>query len=46
MVNSSSISLVLLYTSSYCSQCTTTNYVFHSVAELLDQAGIKDVQFR
>ena len=46
LVNSSSVSTVLLYTSSYCSQCTTTNYVFHSVAELLDQAGIKDVQFR
>jgi len=41
-----SLATVLLYTSSYCSQCTTTNYVFHSVAELLDQAGIKDVQFR
>jgi len=39
-------STVLLYTSSFCSQCTVASYVIHSVANMLNQAGIDDIQFR
>jgi len=39
-------STVLFYTSSFCSQCTVASFVMHSVARMLDQAGIDDIQFR
>ena len=46
MEDVTSASTVLLYTSSYCSQCSVASHVLHSVAELLSRAGIRDVQFR
>ena len=37
-------STVLLYTSSYCSQCSVTAHLLHSVNRIL--AGLPDIQFR
>lgn len=37
-------STVLLYTSSFCSQCSVTAHVVHSVNRIL--AGVEDIQFR
>ena len=44
--SSSAVSVVLVYTSPYCSQCSVTSHTLHTVATLLQQAGIQDVVFR
>ena len=40
------MSVLLLYTSSYCSQCSVVSSTVHSVAELIRDAGIKELEFR
>lgn len=40
------MSVLLLYTSSYCSQCSVVSSTVHSVAGLLRDAGITEVEFR
>ena len=39
-------SVVLLYTSSYCSQCSVAGHVLHAVSAVLQDAGVEDVEFR
>ena len=43
-VLNSNQSTVLLYTSSYCSQCSVTAHLLHSLSSIL--AGLHDIQFR
>lgn len=38
--------MLMLYTSSYCSQCSVVSSMVHSVAELIKDAGIRDLEFR
>ena len=45
-VMSRNVSILLLYTSSYCSQCSVVSSMVHSVAELIKDAGIGEVEFR
>ena len=40
------MSVLLLYTSSYCSQCSVVSSTVHSVADLIRDAGIKELEFR
>ena len=40
------MSVLLLYTSSYCSQCSVVSTTVHSVADLIRDAGIKELEFR
>ena len=45
-VTGRNVSVLLLYTSTFCSQCSVVSHMVHRVAELVREAGIREVEFR